>query len=102
MEYRIVELLKEIKGLLVGKEKTDKWIDIKEASEYCSVSPTTLRRNVDSGKLNASRVRFRAMAQWLIITHYIVPLKDSKEWVQMVVSILLSAHIIKILNQVSQ
>ena len=55
MEYRIVELLKEIKGLLVGKEKTDKWIDIKEASEYSSVSPTTLRRNVDSGKLNASK-----------------------------------------------
>ena len=55
MEYRIVELLKEIKGLIVGQEKTDKWIDIKEASEYCSVSPTTLRRNVDSGKLNASK-----------------------------------------------
>ena len=50
MEYRIVELLKEIKGLLVGQEKTDKWIDIKEASEYCSVSPTTLRRNVERGK----------------------------------------------------
>ena len=55
MEYRIVELLKEIKGLIVGQEKQDKWIDIKEASNYCSVSPTTLRRNVDSGKLNASK-----------------------------------------------
>ena len=54
MEYRIVELLKEIKGLLVGQEKTDKWIDIKEASEYCSVHPSTLRRNIASGQLNAS------------------------------------------------
>ena len=54
MEYRIVELLKEIKGLLVGQEKSDKWIDIKEASEYCSVSPTTLRRNVAKGELSAS------------------------------------------------
>ena len=55
MEYRIVELLKEIKGLLVGQEKKDRWVDINQASEYCSVSPQTLRRNVDSGKLNASK-----------------------------------------------
>ena len=54
MEYRIVELLKEIKGLLVGQEKSDKWIDIKEASEYCSVSTQTLRRNIKSNKLKAS------------------------------------------------
>ena len=54
MEYRIVELLKEIKGLIVGQEKTDKWIDIKEASEYSCLSPTTLRRNVKWGKLKAS------------------------------------------------
>ena len=50
MEYRIVELLKEIKGLLVGQEKKDRWVDINQASEYCSVSPTTLRRNVERGK----------------------------------------------------
>ncbi len=55
MEYRIVELLKEIKGLLVGQEKKDKWVDIKEASEYCSVSSQTLRRNVDSKRLKASK-----------------------------------------------
>tara|TARA_Y100000592_G_C5229575_1_gene203226 strand:+ start:86 stop:307 length:222 start_codon:yes stop_codon:yes gene_type:complete len=55
MEYRIVELLKEIKGLLVGQEKKDRWVDINQASEYCSVSPTTIRRNVERGHLNASK-----------------------------------------------
>ena len=53
MEVRIVELLKEIKSLLVG-DKTDKWMDINEASKYCSVHPSTLRRNVASGQLKAS------------------------------------------------
>ena len=55
MEYRVVELLKEIKGLLVGQSKDERWIDINEASKYCSVSKTTLRRNVDSGNLSASK-----------------------------------------------
>ena len=54
-EYRVVELLKEIKGLLTSKPKSDNWIDIKEASKYTSVSTTTLRRNVEEGKLKASK-----------------------------------------------
>ena len=54
-EYRIVELLKEIKGLLVGQSKDDKWIDVNEASKYTSVSKTTLRRNIDEGSLKASK-----------------------------------------------
>ena len=45
MEYRIVELLKEIKSLITGN-KDDKWMDINEASKYCSCHPSTLRRNV--------------------------------------------------------
>jgi len=53
MEVRIIELLKEIKSLLVG-DKSDKWMDINEASNYCSVHPSTLRRNVASGQLRAS------------------------------------------------
>tara|TARA_R100000655_G_scaffold107011_1_gene156918 strand:+ start:841 stop:1062 length:222 start_codon:yes stop_codon:yes gene_type:complete len=54
MEYRIVELLKEIKGLIAGQEKTANWIDIKEASAYCGCSPSTIRRNVKNNKLKAS------------------------------------------------
>ena len=53
MEYRIVELLKEIKSLITGN-KDDKWMDINEASKYCSCHPSTLRRNVASGQLSAS------------------------------------------------
>ena len=53
-EYRIMEMLKDIKGLIVGKETNDKWLDINEASKYTSLSKVTLRRNVASGKLNAS------------------------------------------------
>ena len=53
MEYRIVELLKEIKSLITGN-KDDKWMDINEASKYCSCHPSTLRRNVASGQLSYS------------------------------------------------
>ncbi len=53
MEYRIVELLKEIKSLITGN-KEDKWMDINEASKYCSCHPSTLRRNVASGQLSCS------------------------------------------------
>ena len=54
MEYRIVELLKEIKSLITGN-KQNKWMDINEASKYCSVHPSTLRRNIASGQLKASK-----------------------------------------------
>lgn len=53
-EYRIIEMLKDIKSLIVGKETNDKWLDINEASKYTSLSKVTLRRNVASGKLKAS------------------------------------------------
>ena len=53
MEYRIIELLKEIKTLITGN-KQDKWMDINEASKYCSCHPSTLRRNVASGQLSCS------------------------------------------------
>ncbi len=53
-EYRIVELLQEIKLLLIGKPKEDKYLNINQASKYCSVSSSTLRRNIKSGRLKAS------------------------------------------------
>ena len=45
-EYRIIEMFEEIKTLIMGKPKQEKWIGIKEASKYCGVSTATLRRNV--------------------------------------------------------
>ena len=53
MELRVIELLKEIKSMLTGTT-TAKWLDINQASEYCSVHPSTLRRNISNGSLKAS------------------------------------------------
>jgi len=50
MEYRVIELLQELKSIMLGEKKDDKWIGINEASEYCGVSTATLRRNVISDK----------------------------------------------------
>ena len=54
MEHRIIELLKEIKGLLTNGTEEDKWMDIKNASKYCGLSVQTIRRNYKSRKLRAS------------------------------------------------
>ena len=53
-DTRVVELLREIKTLLTGEPYTDRWMDINEASKYCSVHPSTLRRNVKNDNLSAS------------------------------------------------
>jgi hypothetical protein len=52
MDLRIIELLKEIKSMLTGS--TDKWLDIQEASKYCSLSVSSLRRGIANGSLKAS------------------------------------------------
>ena len=55
MEYRLLELLQEIKSLISNKPTEDKWLDIGEAAKYCSVSRSTLRRHISSGSLSASK-----------------------------------------------
>tara|TARA_R100000655_G_C2999072_1_gene194036 strand:- start:3630 stop:3857 length:228 start_codon:yes stop_codon:yes gene_type:complete len=52
--YRIVELLKELKSIIIGNKQEDNWLDIKQASKYCAVSTATLRRNVKANRLQAS------------------------------------------------
>ena len=54
MEYRVIELLQEIKSLIMGKPKQEKWIGINEASKYAGCSSQTLRRTIKSQKLKAS------------------------------------------------
>jgi hypothetical protein len=54
MEYRVIELLQELKSIMLGQPKQEKWMDINKASKYCDVSCATLRRNVKSEKLSAS------------------------------------------------
>jgi|TARA_Y100000031_G_scaffold150069_1_gene188840 excisionase family DNA binding protein len=54
MEYKIVELLKEIKSMIQGKKSEDRWMDIKKTSDYTAVSRSTIRRAVQNGSLKAS------------------------------------------------
>ena len=55
MEYKIVELLKEIKSMIQGKKSEDGWMDIKKTSDYTAVSRSTIRRAVQNGSLKASK-----------------------------------------------
>ena len=55
MEYRVIELLQELKSIMLGSKKDDSWMDINKASKYCDVSCATLRRNVKANKLIASQ-----------------------------------------------
>lgn len=53
MEIRIVELLNEIKTLILGKVN-ERWLTIREVAEYTSVSESTIRRAIKKGVLKAS------------------------------------------------
>ena len=55
MEIRVIELLEEIKTMIMGNQIQDKWMGINKASKYCDVSCATLRRNVKAQKLVASQ-----------------------------------------------
>ena len=71
MEYRVVELLKEIKSLITSKPKPEKWVDLKQAADYSNCSKTTLRRNIKNGSLSASNttgksiLKRSALENWL-------------------------------------
>ena len=54
MELRTLELLNEIKGLLLDKV-TDRWLTIREVCNYASISESTVRRAVRRGTLKASQ-----------------------------------------------
>ena len=45
MEIRILELLNEIKSLIIGKVN-DRWLTLKEVSEYTCLSESTIRRAI--------------------------------------------------------
>ena len=53
MEIRIVEMLNEIKTLILGKVN-ERWLTIREVAEYTSVSESTIRRAIKRGVLKAS------------------------------------------------
>ena len=53
MEIRTIELLNEIKSLILGKIN-ERWLTIKEVCQYSSVSESTVRRAIKKGVLKAS------------------------------------------------
>ena len=53
MENRIMEMLEELKSLVITNHH-NKWMNINEICNYTSVSESTIRRAVRRGKLKAS------------------------------------------------
>lgn len=54
MELAIVEALHDIKKLILNRD-ADRWMSLKEVTEYTALSESTVRRNVAKGFLKASR-----------------------------------------------
>ena len=52
--YRIVEMLKELKDIVLGKQPEDGWMDIKQVAEYSSMSRSSIRRSCQDGRLQYS------------------------------------------------
>ena len=53
-DFRTLEMLQEIKDLIIGKPKEDNFMDINMASKYTNLSASTLRRAVKNNELEAS------------------------------------------------
>ncbi len=64
--YPIIERLDKIETLLEEKTK-DKWLNLIQSCDYVSLSVSTLRRNVASGRLKVSKEAGRLMFKksWL-------------------------------------
>ena len=62
----IIERLDKIETLLEDKTK-DKWVNLMQACDYTSLSTSTLRRAVASGRLKVSKVAGKLMfrKQWI-------------------------------------
>ncbi len=64
--YPIIERLDKIETLLEEKNR-DKWLNLIQACDYTSLSPSTIRRAVSSGRLKMSKEVGKLMfrKQWL-------------------------------------
>ena len=60
MEIRLIELLNEIKTLILGKVN-ERWLTLIEVSDYASVSESTIRRAIVKGNLKSSKVTGRLL-----------------------------------------
>ena len=55
-----MELLNEIKTLILGKVN-ERWLTLKEVSDYASISESTIRRAIVKGDLKSSKVTGRLL-----------------------------------------
>ena len=63
MEIRIMEMLEELKSLLIVQHH-NKWMNIKEVCNYTSVSESTIRRAIKRGTLKASNQTGRLLFKY--------------------------------------
>ena len=61
MNTELFEIIKQLNGSL------NKWIGIKEVSNYASISQSTIRRAIQTGHLKANKVG----GKWLIKSEWI-------------------------------
>ena len=73
MEIRLIELLSEIKTLILGKVN-ERWLTLKEVSDYASVSESIIRRAIVKGNLKSSKVTGLSNSRVLLldVTLYII------------------------------
>ena len=60
MKIRLIELLNEIKTLILGKVN-ERWLKLKEVSDYASVSESIIGRVIVKGNLKSSKVTGRLL-----------------------------------------
>ena len=60
MEIRLIELLNEIKTLILDKVN-ERWLTLKEVSDYASFSESTIRGAIVKGNLKSSKVTGRLL-----------------------------------------
>ena len=54
MEITILEEIRNLKSLLIDRSP-DRWLNIKQAVNFCNLSISTIRRAVQSGQLKCSK-----------------------------------------------
>lgn len=66
-DYLQIQELTRLSKQLLNKPFYPKWLSIIKASEYCSLSPTTLNRLINKGQLKASKVTGNSLIKvdWL-------------------------------------
>ena len=70
MEYRILETLEELKSLIKTNHH-NKWMNIREVSEYTSASGSTIRRAIKRGVLKASNQTGRLLFKRIDVDNWL-------------------------------